>query len=288
MLFTLLHANIYGQMKSLPEWQNGISLNEGKSFALIVGIDEYNCGWLPDLIHPVREAKELGALLESQGYIVRILQDSSATRENLLSNIDALTVNREPNDRILFYYGGHGESLGNVGARMGGNYYSQYFGREIAYSNSIPDSDYLTFTLYQSDCYQFKDVVGAHEIAQKMNASGAHQRIMIVDACFSGNVSLPAGYEPSIYGINLTDDGFCMITGMKSRNLDGAQGRCMFKGLNGLADTTLAGNNNGKISLYELAVFMNDQLPRKNDSSSHRIRFLSAGAGEFELIQYKK
>jgi hypothetical protein len=77
--------------------------------ALVVGISSYPQGsGVTPLNYAARDADVLGAVLESQGYLVRKLIDSGATRGVIRRALGDLSGVVSPEGTILFFFAGHG------------------------------------------------------------------------------------------------------------------------------------------------------------------------------------
>lgn len=78
--------------------------------ALVVGISAYPQGsGLSSLKYAARDADVLTAALKSQGYLVRRLTDSEATRAMIRRTLRELSDAVSPNEgTFLFFFGGHG------------------------------------------------------------------------------------------------------------------------------------------------------------------------------------
>ena len=79
------------------------------SYALIIGVSDYTAGW-PKLPSVVAETKEIADALKSNGFFVhRVLNpDEQQLKQEFEQFID--TYGYEPNNRLLFYFSGHGYS----------------------------------------------------------------------------------------------------------------------------------------------------------------------------------
>jgi hypothetical protein len=97
------------------------SLNRyfGKSLAVVIGINDYHKGvnnyqnGVPSLQTAVNDAQALAALLaDEHGYEVRLLLNDQANRAALVELLeDELPKRLGENDRLLFYFAGHGIAL---------------------------------------------------------------------------------------------------------------------------------------------------------------------------------
>src|SRR5664279_5269125 len=104
-LATALHCQTRDlRIESIADYQKGAKV------ALVVGVGAYpEDSGLAALKYPVRDAEALAAELERQGYAVRKLTDSSATRaivRKLLNDLgQAIDANQ---GSFLFFFAGHG------------------------------------------------------------------------------------------------------------------------------------------------------------------------------------
>ncbi|CBN55837.1 MULTISPECIES: eIF2A-related protein [Kamptonema] len=85
-----------------------------RSLAIVIGINDYQNGISP-LRTATNDAKELARILkEDHNYDVKLLLDTEVTREKLqILLLETLPKEVGENDRILFYFAGHGIALDN-------------------------------------------------------------------------------------------------------------------------------------------------------------------------------
>jgi len=83
-----------------------------RSFAVVVGIDQYQNG-TPPLKNAVNDAKAVAEVLErAHGYQITLCLDQEATLSRLNTLFqETLPDEVEPNDRLLVYFAGHGVAL---------------------------------------------------------------------------------------------------------------------------------------------------------------------------------
>lgn len=83
-----------------------------RSLAVVVGIDGYRHG-IPPLATAVNDARRLGEVLARQhGYEVRTVLDAEATHARLAALVTGeLRADVDANDRVLFYFAGHGVAI---------------------------------------------------------------------------------------------------------------------------------------------------------------------------------
>jgi len=86
-----------------------MSIQFSQSLAVVIGINQYSRG-IPELLTAVNDAKAIAQLLQDeQGYNVKLLINEAATLVNLLKVLkDDLSSEVSANDRVLFYFAGHG------------------------------------------------------------------------------------------------------------------------------------------------------------------------------------
>jgi WD40 repeat protein len=83
----------------------------GRSFAVLIGIDRYING-VPELSTPVDDAESLADVLRTDhGFRTKVLANEKATSFKLRWLLRALSRYVRPDDRVLFYFAGHGTVL---------------------------------------------------------------------------------------------------------------------------------------------------------------------------------
>lgn len=263
-------------------------LSNGKAYALVIGIDTYNAAQLNlrDLRFPKLEAKTMADILAKNDYEFRIISDAAASLAGVKDALLWLTEGRNEVDRLLVYFSGHGV---NFSALPVDTTLQHRYAFEIAAINRAPgkDMDYLMLVLHQQKKTSY-DIIGAHEIVAALNQSRAHQKVLIIDACYSGMETIPPPPIP-VYSPRLVEDGIFAITGTKEPTRDGEYSPFLFAGLRGAADTTWAGNRDRCVSAYELAVFMDGVIKYKSGVTTgflNKIRYVHIGSGEMQLVGY--
>ncbi|HSF11204.1 MAG TPA: caspase family protein, partial [Nitrospirales bacterium] len=89
-----------------------IAESQGKSWAVIIGIDKYLN--LADLAYAVDDAKSVARMLGRQGFTVTSLYNTQATKKAILQELrQNLVTQVQKNDRVLIFFAGHiGETPG--------------------------------------------------------------------------------------------------------------------------------------------------------------------------------
>jgi uncharacterized caspase-like protein len=136
----------------------------GNSYAVVIGIDDYkHSGVWRALPYATKDARGMATFLQAQGFEVETLYDREATRQAIISALeDRLAPRLTENDRVLFFFSGHGET------RRYGNEPHGYI---------VPqDGDKWPSTWISMEKLR--------ELAWKMGA--ARHQLFIFDACFGG------------------------------------------------------------------------------------------------------
>ncbi len=82
--------------------------------ALVVGLDDYSDPRIPRLIGTVPDATSIGRLLHGDmGYRVQLLRNPG--KRQLIGALNTLIAHAGPNDSILVYYAGHGDTVDSTG-----------------------------------------------------------------------------------------------------------------------------------------------------------------------------
>ena len=89
-----------------------------QSHALVIGVSDYTAGW-PDLESVTKDVEEVSAALEGQGFNVeRVLNPTKRELSAAFGDfIDQYGYDAE--NRLLFYFAGHGHTVKNYGEEMG-------------------------------------------------------------------------------------------------------------------------------------------------------------------------
>ncbi|MFN7976627.1 MAG: caspase family protein [Vicinamibacterales bacterium] len=134
-----------------------------RSIAVVVGIDQYGHG-IPTLRTAVNDARRLGDVLARQhGYDVTAMLDAEATRARLVELLTHdLPARIEADDRVLFYFAGHGVA---IDGHDGPNGYLLPVD-----ANRGDESTYLTMPL----------------VHDALLALPCRHMFIVLDSCFSG------------------------------------------------------------------------------------------------------
>jgi caspase domain-containing protein len=163
-------------------------------YAVLVGIDDYP-GTDSDLRGPIEDARIMErVLIEKYGFDpanVVTLNDSDATRSNIAQGIAQHLGQAGPNGVAVFFYSGHGTQIGeNIG--LTGSLDPEPRG----------DGDEAIYVYGQS--YE-SSVVLDEELGFLMETLDAGRSLVVVDACFSGEITRGSLDSPQSKVVDLSD-----------------------------------------------------------------------------------
>ncbi|TAJ08876.1 MAG: hypothetical protein EPO61_08200 [Nitrospirae bacterium] len=246
-----------------------ISTHYGKSWAVVIGINEYQHN-IPKLRYAVADAQAIGEELERRGFTVIRLLNQQATGERIRAVLgDELPARMKPEDRLLVFYAGHGETRTISG------------GQPMGY-------------LLPVDAYRERLHGTAINMAEIRNLAAllpSKHVLFLVDVCYGGIAgqqfrSLPPQTESYLKQIT-KEPGRQLITagGAGQQVVEGPQwGHSVFtyfilKGLkDGLADL----NQDGVIPASELYAYLDGRVPAESEGQQRpELWALSSEKGEF-------
>lgn len=221
------------------------NIADGRSYAVIVGVSRYPDPRWPDLSHARKDAEGMARILKRQGFNIFELYDRKATASAIMTVLeDRLAPRLRRNDRILFFFSGHGHTQTLAGRE---------FGYLVPYDGSDSFASLLSMQTLRG-------------LSAKLDA--AKHQVFIIDACFGGQFaptkSAVAGISPThpryIEEImRRTSRQFLTAGGQDQQVLDGGpEGYSYFTGYlikairDGLGDL----NGDGYITMSELTTYL--------------------------------
>ncbi len=218
-----------------------------KSYALVVGISEFDeFNDLPTSEDPIRVRDYL---FDEAGFDhVHILTGDQVSKDRLAElMLDEFRELVGQNDRFLFYWSGHGETLGDgVGAR-----------------GFLP--------LKSSRKGRYSSMVSMDDIGDWDSYIDAHQVLYLMDSCFSGLVgAAPQSDLADITRAQLSGPSRHVITAGRGDEqtiaVDQLGGsvftHALLKGLRGAADAENALGKDGLVSVGELKGYLGQEVTR--------------------------
>jgi hypothetical protein len=140
------------------------------SYALIVGNSNYSNGWEP-IPGAIRDVNEVATALEKHGFTVSLKTDLTKEKFSRALNEFSLKYGRDKDNRLLFYYAGHGFTQ------------QMATGEELGYlvmvNAPLPEADLIGFSLSSVDMQSL--------ITQAKIIRARHVLFMF-DSCFSGSI----------------------------------------------------------------------------------------------------
>jgi hypothetical protein len=160
-------------------------------FAIVYGISDYAYPTIK-LPYSANDGKSVAALLESYGYSVILRVDTSATKENLVKDIERVSRAIGSNDLFFFYFSGHGidrQTMVDLGeAGYPADYFSMLFHHRFTYRNLAE--------------YVKANSVSKSELADLFGSIPTGVKVSVLDACYSGlaaNKNAVADFTPDNY-----------------------------------------------------------------------------------------
>ncbi|HRW92980.1 MAG TPA: caspase family protein [Thermotogota bacterium] len=237
-----------------------------KTHALIIGVGEFNDPAITELPGAIRDAKQLGALLERQG--IGLKEEGSLrvvlnpARGEILKEIFEWTQRGETGDQMILYYGGHGETQEKSGQTK------TYW---------VPRDGYTAMSLREDTFLNFQEKV----VPLLQNGLQGKQSLLILDACYSGSIIV----ERPVGEAKLELDGFAMLAeqlgiqvlvsaGEKERSKEREEGggyftHALIEGLKGNANA----NNDDTIEMGELGSYVEERVKRETENEQKPIYF---------------
>lgn len=140
------------------------------SYALVIGNGNYTNGWDP-LDGALKDVKEVETVLKKHGFHVTLKKNLTKAQFDRAFAEFVLTSGEDPNNRLLFYYAGHGYTRKNAA--------DEDLGYLVMIDAPTPEVDKVGFEL---ESIPMKSLVG---LAEKILARHA---LFIFDSCFSGTI----------------------------------------------------------------------------------------------------
>jgi WD40 repeat protein len=221
-------------------------------YLIAIGINKYMNPSL-DLNYAKADAKAFGKIINELGQRlfkkieIHELYDKQATKANILTKLDELAETAKPEDVFFFYYAGHGSMVDN----------KFYF---------IPTE---SVSLYQIDKLR-KESIYAGIIQDKFKDIQAQKQLVVLDACQSGGSAIllaqRGAMEEKALAQMSKSSGVHVLAAAESEQFAaevGSLGHGLFtyvilEALRGGAD---GAPKDGKVTIYELKSFLDDQVP---------------------------
>lgn len=242
------------------------------SYAMVIGVSDYRSGWksLPGVKKDVEEVKKV---LELQGFKVEVLLNP--TRNDFTSSVESFISNHgfAANNRLLFYFAGHGYTLKTSDGRQ--------MGYIIPVESPDPRSDELGFK---------KTAINMDLIQTYAKQIEAKHALFVFDSCFSGTLfNANRGIPPAITSKTTKPVRQFITAGDANQEVPDNSIFCkqFVEGLNGEADL----DKDGFITGSELGSFLETQVTNYSNQAqtprSGKINNPDLDKGDFVFISKK-
>lgn len=206
-----------------------VSIQAQKTYVLLTGVNNYGTGQ-NDLLYPVKDAKELKQVFDRQGATVAILTSKYVTRKNIDRKLDAIMKLAGPEDKIIFFFSGHG----------------------------CPSA----FCCYGFDLYPYS------ELAEKLSKARTKQVFCFIDACHSGSAQFSITGGNNLEGTQPVFCMACRPGEYSVEKYlfgNGIFTQALTKALRGKADY----NGDSKVTLSETFKYVHADVKDKSHGNQH-------------------
>lgn len=219
------------------------------SYAIVIGVSDYKYGW-QHLPNALRNAEAVAEALKRRHFNVMTI--FNPTGSELKEVIDSLTVrNGSENDRFIFYFAGHGETITEPGQVERGYIVPV----DAPNPKKYPDR-FLS------------KAISMRNIADAAKASEVKHALFLFDCCFSGSILSHGWSESGTNHQDFDNPARQFITaGAKNERVpdNSIFTYCLLAALNDNADL----NGDGFITASELSIYIRDNTLFRSKSSLH-------------------
>ena len=259
--------------------RSGLFKSKATAYAILVGCNYYGFERNPrsdSLRRAVSDVKKMMRVLRDNRYCVDTVLGTAATPAGVRSALSLVMHAAEAGDRVLFYFSGHGMLRDSLEKMLRPEEARYLLGPE-----EENKSFYLVLRQELRDPV-IRDVIALGEIIDSLtSAAPVMQKVIIIDACFSGSGTRQVDAPFRRYHHLLDDNSFSMLMAWNGRIREGIYTKAICKGLRGAADR----NHDRKVDFNELARFVDRNVGSGFPRSSERTyRALSSFTGNGTLI----
>lgn len=90
-----------------------ISIQAQKTYVLLTGVSNYGVDSI-NLYNTTKDVKQLKKVFDNQGFTTAMITSQYANHQNIVTKLNAIVRLARSNDRIIFYFSGHGTPGGFV------------------------------------------------------------------------------------------------------------------------------------------------------------------------------
>ncbi|MCF8267848.1 MAG: SUMF1/EgtB/PvdO family nonheme iron enzyme [Ignavibacteriales bacterium] len=243
-----------------------------ESYALVIGVSNYNNGW-PKLPGVKKDVDEVINALKENGFSVTKLIDPDKSEFDKGISEFIRKYGSKKNNRLLFYFAGHGHTIkASYGDELG------YF---VTADSPLPSKGEASF---QSNAIEMAQIeIYAKRIQSK-------HALFLFDACFSGSLFSLSRAVPAAISYKTSEDVRQFITSGSAEETvpDKSVFREQFvRALKGEGDQ----NNDGYVTGTELGEFLQNSVVNYTRNSQHpqygKIRNPNLDKGDFVFVVNK-
>ena len=227
------------------------SASAQKTYALLTGVSNYGDA-SANLAGTTKDVKSLQQVLKNQGATVAISTSKYATYDNIMKRLDAIIQLAKPEDAIIFFFSGHGDTG--------------------------------CFVTYGLNAFPYSDLIN------KLAKAKSQHIFCFIDACKSGSVATSTGQNfnwSQAIGNKITFFMGCRADEYSYENQwlgHGFFSQALLKGLRGKADK----NGDKKITVEELFNYIHaDVVARTKDSKVPQHPQLIGSRSNFNFVLAK-
>lgn len=283
LLFVLIFQQLYAQYKGAKTLAN---TNENplntlsKTYALIIGISDYQDPAIPDLKYADKDAEAFASFLRSPagGNLdndhLKILINQQATMAQFAIQLDWLLQVAKENDRIIIYFSGHGDVEKKTVTQPG-----------FLLCWDSPSQVYMSGGAFALSMLQ--------EVITTLSTQNKSKIIVIADACRSGklsgssingnqltNANLAKQYANEIKILSCQPNEYS-VEGERWGNGRGLFSYYLLQALSGSADYS----KDKRISLFEIGRFLEDHVPLEASPQSQIPMIIGSKTEIISLVQ---
>ncbi len=223
---------------------------------LAIGIDKFKSKDIPTLANAAADAKSVADIMKGDGkqdifasVDAIVLTDANATQANIAKAFADLAGRTSPDDLTFVFLAGHG-----VG----------FEGKYYYLPTDLPDTSEESIR---------KHALSSDDLAEDLSKFPTSRALIVLDTCYAGafatDDNILRDSRDQTLGKQISHaTGRFILAGSSSQQeaLDGVDGHGVFtevllRGLKGDADAQVAGNHDGKVSIFELGEYTKSQVP---------------------------
>lgn len=207
-----------------------LSIN-ARTFVLATGVSNYG-NEDSNLTQTTKDAKRFAEIMETQTKDITLLTSRNVTRDNVLEKLRAICNRAQKDDRVIFFYSGHGMP----GAICG-------YDRSISYD----------------------------DIISVLSSSAAKEKICFIDACHAGSMAKSSNADWAQSVKAKSDQAFFVSCRQNEYSKEspflgaGYFTQALLKGLRGKCDK----NNDRRITVIELFKYIYGDVLQRSGERQH-------------------